>query len=51
MIADANQYQKVCEELESLEAWLARLRREHQGVDKGLTKSGIPKMISRVHES
>jgi hypothetical protein len=50
MIADASQYEKACEELEYLEAWLARLRKEHQGGDKGLTKAGIRKMISRLQE-
>jgi hypothetical protein len=50
MIADGNAYAKACEELEYLEAWLARLRKQHQGGEKGLTKAGIRKMISRLHE-
>lgn len=49
MIADAAEYAKVCHELEHLEAWLDRLRKEHP-TEKGLTKAGLRKMISRLHE-
>jgi hypothetical protein len=45
-----NEYEKACEELRYLEAWLSRLQQEHPGSDKGLTKAGIRKMIARVHE-
>jgi hypothetical protein len=50
MIADANEYDKACQELEYLEAWLNRLRSQHQDSTKGLTKAGIRKMIARLHE-
>ena len=50
MIADLNQYQKAEEELCQLEDWLARLRREHPGSEKGFAKAGVRKMIARLHE-
>lgn len=50
MIANVDEYKKACEELESLEAWLSRLRQETPVAEKGLTKAGIRKMIARLHE-
>ena len=50
MISNAIEYQKATEELKYLEAWLARLQVEHTGPAHGLTKAGIRKMISRLHE-
>ncbi len=50
MIADANEYEKACQELDHLEGWLSRLRQEHPGSEKGLTKAGIRKLIARLHE-
>jgi hypothetical protein len=50
MITNAAEYDKACEELERLEAWLERLRKEHPGQEKGLTKAGVRKMIARLHE-
>ena len=50
MITDTKEYEKACAELEHLETWLGKLRREHPVSDKGLTKAGIRKMIARLHE-
>ncbi len=50
MISNAQEYDKVQEELRHLEDWLARLQRENPVPTKGLTKAGIRKMISRLHE-
>jgi hypothetical protein len=50
MISDANGYEKAQAELHDLEDWLARLQQEHPNASKGLTKAGIRKMISRLHE-
>ena len=50
MINDMKEYEKACEELRHLEAWLSRLQQEHPGSEKGLTKAGIRKMIARLHE-
>jgi hypothetical protein len=50
MIHDMNEYKKACEELGYLETWLSRLKHEHPGSEKGLTKAGIRKMIARLHE-
>ena len=49
-IKDLNEYEKACEELRYLEAWLSRLQQEHPGSEKGLTKAGLRKMIARLHE-
>ena len=50
MIANATEYEKACQELAYLEAWLNRMLQEHPGADHGLTKAGIRKMISHLHE-
>ena len=50
MIASATEYEKACQELKDLEAWLAKLRQESPGAAKGLTKAGLGKMIARLHE-
>ena len=50
MITTTTEYEKACEELSHLEKWLERLKQEHPGHDKGLTKAGIRKMIARLHE-
>lgn len=50
MISNAQEYDKAQEELRHLEDWLARLQRENPVPTKGLTKAGIRKMISRLHE-
>ena len=50
MISNAQEYDKAQEELRHLEDWLARLQRENPVPTKGLSKAGIRKMISRLHE-
>ena len=50
MIENAQEYEKAQEELRYMEEWLARLQRDHPIPTKGLTKAGIRKMISRLHE-
>ena len=50
MIADETQYDKARDELRYLEMWLERLHNESPGGETGLTKAGIRKMISRLHE-
>jgi hypothetical protein len=50
MITNNTEYEKACEELKRLEQWLERLRQEHPGHEKGLTKAGIRKMIAQLHE-
>ena len=50
MISNAQEYDKAQEELRHLEDWLARLQRDNPVPTKGLTKAGIRKMISRLHE-
>jgi hypothetical protein len=50
MITSPAEYEKACAELERLQAWLDRLRQQHPGREKGLTKAGIRKMIARLHE-
>ncbi len=50
MIANAQEYEKAQAELRHMEGWLARLQQEHPAPSKGLTKAGVRKMISRLHE-
>jgi hypothetical protein len=50
MIANATEYQKVQEEISSLEERLRRLQQDHPIGSKGFTKAGIHKMIARLHE-
>jgi hypothetical protein len=50
MIADATEYQRVQDELRSLEDRLTRLQQSHPAGSKGFTKAGIRKMIARLHE-
>lgn len=50
MIGNTGEYEKACQELAHLEAWLDRLHKEHPGPAKGLTKAGVRKMIARLHE-
>jgi len=50
MIASADEYQKVQNELHDLEARLDRLQRDHPLGSKGFTKAGLRKMIARLHE-
>ena len=47
MIGNVVEYEKACEKLAKLEAWLDELRRHnHPGREKGLTKAGVRKMIA-----
>lgn len=50
MITNLMEYEKAEQELHDLEARLARLRASHPVGEKGFTKAGIRKMISRLHE-
>ncbi len=50
MITNILEYQKAQEELRDLEGRLHRLEQSHPVGDKGFTKAGIRKMISRLHE-
>ena len=50
MIASADEYQTVQNELHDLEARLDRLQRDHPLGSKGFTKAGVRKMIARLHE-
>ena len=50
MIADLTDYEKVQEEIRTLEERLARLQQSHPVGSKGFTKAGIHKMIARLHE-
>ena len=50
MIANQEEYQRACEELQHLEEWLGDLREKHPNGQKGLTKAGVRKMIARLHE-
>lgn len=50
MISSTQEYDKGLEELRHLEDWLARLQRDNPVPAKGLTKAGIRKLISRLHE-
>ena len=50
MITNAVEYEKACGELDKLQARLDELRRANPGLEKGLTKAGIRKMIARLHE-
>lgn len=50
MIANATEYAKAQEELRLLTDRLQRMQADHPGGSKGLTKAGIRKMISRLHE-
>ena len=50
MIANATEYEKAQEELRLLTERLAQLQQEHPAGSKGLTKAGVRKMISRLHE-
>ncbi len=50
MISNVQEYEKVQAELRHMEDWLARLHQQHPAPNKGLTKAGIRKMISRLHE-
>ena len=50
MVSSTEEYDKAQEELRHLEDWLARLQRDNPVPTKGLTKAGIRKMISRLHE-
>ena len=50
MIANGTEYEKAQEELRLLTERLERLRQENPAGSKGLTKAGIRKVISRLHE-
>lgn len=50
MIANPNEYQKAQEELQQLTDRLRQLQQDHPAGAKGLTKAGVRKMISRLHE-
>ena len=50
MIANAIEYEKAQEELQSLESRLAALQQSHPVGAKGFVKAGIRKMIARLHE-
>ena len=47
---NTTEYQKAQEELRLLTERLERLQQEHPAGSKGLTKAGVRKMISRLHE-
>ncbi len=50
MIQNETDYRKAKQELEHMENWLARVERDYELAEKGLTKAGIRKMIARLHE-
>lgn len=50
MISSPLEYEKVQEELRSLEARLDQLQKSHPLGSKGFTKAGIRKLIARLHE-
>ena len=50
MIQNANEYEKAQEELRDLQTRLEVLQREHPIGEKGFTKAGIRKLISRLNE-
>jgi hypothetical protein len=50
MINNLTEYQKVQDEIRSLEDRLAKLQSQHPVGSKGFTKAGIRKMIARLHE-
>ncbi|HET6880155.1 MAG TPA: hypothetical protein VFI31_08370 [Pirellulales bacterium] len=50
MIANATEYQKAQEEINSLEERLRSLQQTNPIGSKGFTKAGIRKMIARLHE-
>ena len=50
MIATAREYEKVREQLKSLEERLERLLQTDPLGSKGFTKAGVRKMIARLHE-
>jgi hypothetical protein len=50
MIANVIEYEKVQEEIRSLEERLKRLQQTNPIGSKGFTKAGIHKMIARLHE-
>jgi hypothetical protein len=50
MIAGITDYEKVQEEIRSLEERLKRLQETNPIGTKGFTKAGIHKMIARLHE-
>ena len=50
MISNAQEYDKALDELRHMEDWLTRLQRDNPPPTKGLTKAGIRKRISRLHE-
>jgi hypothetical protein len=50
MIANAIEYAKAQDELRVLTERLERLQQEQPAGSKGLTKAGVRKMISRLHE-
>lgn len=50
MIANAEQYDRVQEELHQLEDRLRRVQQSHPLGSKGFTKAGIRKLIARLHE-
>jgi hypothetical protein len=50
MIATETEYEKVQEELRSLEERLSKLQQSHPVGSKGFTKAGIRKMIARLQE-
>lgn len=50
MITNTTEYEKAQEELRLLTERLERLQRDHPRGSKGLTKAGVRKMISRLHE-
>jgi hypothetical protein len=50
VITTDQDYQKARAELADLESWLAKLNQDHPGAEKGITKAGIRKLLSRLHE-
>lgn len=50
MISNATEYEMARQELRDLEARLTEVEKEHPLPEKGYTKAGIRKLISRIHE-
>jgi len=50
MITTTTEYDKAQSELRDLQDRLGKLQQEHPVGEKGFTKAGIRKLISRLHE-
>lgn len=50
MIQSEREYERACDELRCLEERLATISRDQPASHKGLTRAGLRKLISRLHE-